>query len=185
MDDDDEYEKERLENIKRNQELLKDLELVGHSSATPRRPINKNGKTKSKSKPTPKKREQPERIQPRRVSNRLAGIEADSETYKRKAEEEAENARKQYEAEKRARHEAHDLGFLLGFDEKKAESDERKQMEDLELTLRGISSSRPTLGSDMIEDLKELKRRKANGNNAEKHKELQEVMDRIDRKSVV
>ena len=184
MDDDDEYEKERLENIKRNQELLKDLELVGHSSATPRRPINKNGKTKSKSKPTPKKREQPERIQPRRVSNRLAGIEADSETYKRKAEEEAENARKQYEAEKRARHEAHDLGFLLGFDEKKAESDERKQMEDLELTLRGISSSRPTLGSDMIEDLKELKRRKANGNNAEKHKELQEVMDRMELLSV-
>ncbi|MCO5583349.1 hypothetical protein L7F22_037259 [Adiantum nelumboides] len=186
MDDDDEYEKERLENIKRNQELLKDLDLVGHSTA-PRRSTGSNGKTtprsKSKTKPTPKKREQPERIQPRRASNRLAGIEADSETYKRKAEEEAESARKQYEAEKRARHEAHDLGFLLGVDEK-SEIDERKQMEELELELRGISSIRPTLGAEMIEDLKELKRRKSNGIKDEKHKELKEVMDRMELLSV-
>lgn len=187
MDDDDEYERERLENIKRNQELLKGLDLVGHSSAPRRSTGSNNGKPTSRSKaskkPTPKKREQPERIQPRRVSNRLAGIEADSETYKRKAEEEAESARKQYEAEKRARHEAHDLGFLLGVDEK-AESDERKQMADLELALRGISSVRPTLGADMMEDLKELKRRKANGENDEKHKELKEVMDRMELLSV-
>lgn len=186
MDDDDEYEKERLENIKRNQELLKDLDLA--SSTGPRRSTGNNGKsnsrsTKPKNKPTPKKREQPERLQPRRVSSRLAGIEADSETYKRKAEEEAEQARKQYEAEKRARHEAHDLGFLLGVDEK-AEQNERKAMADLELALRGISSVRPSLGTEMMEDLKELKRRKTNGDHAEKHKELKDVMEKMELLSV-
>jgi hypothetical protein len=81
-------EQERLANIRRNQELLKDLDLVGHTKPPPsRRPDAASRTTRSKQKPrTPSKKLVPQRIQPRRTSNRLAGVEADSETLKRKYE---------------------------------------------------------------------------------------------------
>jgi hypothetical protein len=79
-------ELERLANIRRNQELLKDLDLVGHSKALAPR---SSGGSATKSKKTPRqatKKVEPQRVQPRRSSNRLAGVEADSETLKRKYE---------------------------------------------------------------------------------------------------
>jgi hypothetical protein len=83
-------EQERLANIKRNQELLRDLDLVGHTKPSSSRRSGGAGSsraTKSKSKPRqPSKNSEPQRIQPRRTSNRLAGVEADSETLKRKYE---------------------------------------------------------------------------------------------------
>lgn len=81
-------EQERLANIKRNQELLKDLDLVGHAKpSSSRRPSGPSRATKSKSKSKQAtKNLEPQRIQPRRTSNRLAGVEADSETLKRKYE---------------------------------------------------------------------------------------------------
>lgn len=77
-------EQERLANIKRNQQLLQDLDLIGHTPSSSRRPIAPSRTARAKAKPA--KKTEPERIQPRRTSNRLAGVEADSEALKRKYE---------------------------------------------------------------------------------------------------
>lgn len=88
MEDDDEYERRRLANIAENEALLRSLEIGGGLSGTASKaaPAAKSKKKKAApKKATPAKtRKQPERA--RRVSSRLAGIEADSDVLKRKYE---------------------------------------------------------------------------------------------------
>ncbi|KAH8724386.1 WD repeat-containing protein [Phaeosphaeriaceae sp. PMI808] len=84
-----EYEQKRQENIAKTQALLRNLELEAAQAGlgpTSKSKASASSKPKSK-KPAPKKIKQEETL-PRRTSSRLKGIEADSETAKRKAEEE-------------------------------------------------------------------------------------------------
>ncbi|KAE8271754.1 hypothetical protein A4X09_0g588 [Tilletia walkeri] len=138
------YEQQRLENIRRNEELMRELNLLNGASTlaidpeTTRRAAaaaasSSSSSTKRAAKPkiTPaeaqarkelaeqrkKDREnaRPTRVQPpRRSSARLAGIEADSEALKRKYDEVAETERAEREAAKKARHEDRDLQRLTG-----------------------------------------------------------------------
>lgn len=93
------YERLRLENIAKNQALLKELQLEPNAA--------KNAPQKLKPRPRPRPRprlqvKQEIRIQPRRTSSRLAGMEADSEVARKKGEEEAAQ-RVEVERAKRAR----------------------------------------------------------------------------------
>lgn len=98
-----EYEQKRQENIARNQALLRSLELeAAQAGLAPTAKGPAAGKPKAKSKKTPVKKIKQEEALPRRTSSRLRGIEADSETAKRKAEEEHE-ARKEADKAKRQR----------------------------------------------------------------------------------
>ncbi|KAL9934768.1 hypothetical protein V8E36_006543 [Tilletia maclaganii] len=138
------YEQQRLENIKRNEALMRELDLLNGASALgidpattrqARAAASASSSSKAAAAKKPKitaaeakarkeaaekrKREreaaQPTRVQPpRRSSARLAGVEADSEVLKRKYEEQAEAARQERELAKRARHEDHDLSRLTG-----------------------------------------------------------------------
>ncbi|KAH7081833.1 WD repeat-containing protein [Paraphoma chrysanthemicola] len=83
------YERKRQENIAKTQALLRNLEMEAAQAGlgpTGKARAAASSKPKSK-KPAPKKIKQ-EEIAPRRTSSRLKGIEADSETAKRKAEDE-------------------------------------------------------------------------------------------------
>ncbi|KAL1597225.1 hypothetical protein SLS60_008807 [Paraconiothyrium brasiliense] len=110
-----EYERKRQENIAKTQELLRNLEMEAAQAGLG--PTGKSASTtKAKSsrpkKPAPKKIKQ-EEVAPRRTSSRLKGIEADSETAKRKAEEEHE-ARKEADKVKRQRiSDAFNFGDIL------------------------------------------------------------------------
>lgn len=76
------FERRRLENIAANQAILKDLSTTAEKMMPKAIHI-------TKPKPTSRKRAAPvkkEPVQPTRTSSRLAGLEADSETAKRKAE---------------------------------------------------------------------------------------------------
>lgn len=82
------FERKRLENIAANQAMLKDLSTTANKiiqkapkPAAPRAP-------RKKAPPAQK-----ENIRPTRTSSRIAGIEADSETAKRKADDEYELAK--------------------------------------------------------------------------------------------
>ena len=84
-----EYERKRLETIAKNKALLKDLALDAAVSglAIPSRSRPSHAGSNG---PQKRKREAPkvkEEVQPRRVSHRIRGIQADSETAKIKAEE--------------------------------------------------------------------------------------------------
>jgi hypothetical protein len=83
-----EYERKRLETIAKNKALLKDLALdAAVSGLAPPRSRVPQGAVNG---PQKRKREAPkvkEEVQPRRVSHRIRGIQADSETAKIKAEE--------------------------------------------------------------------------------------------------
>lgn len=84
-----EYERKRQENIAKTQALLRNLEMEAAEAGlgpTSKAKSATSSKLKAK-KPAPKKIKQ-EEVAPRRTSSRLKGIEADSETAKRKAEEE-------------------------------------------------------------------------------------------------
>jgi hypothetical protein len=87
------FERKRLENIAANQAILKEL------STTAKKII-----PKALPKPaTPRKRAIPvkkEPCRPTRTSSRLAGLEADSEVAKRKAEDNAELARDEAKAKR-------------------------------------------------------------------------------------
>lgn len=92
------FERKRLENIAANQALLKDL------SSTADKIIPKAAPKPATSR-APRKKTVPvkkELVGPRRTSSRIAGIEADSEVHKRKAEEEYE-AQKAFTKAKRQR----------------------------------------------------------------------------------
>jgi hypothetical protein len=98
-----EYERKRQENIAKTQALLRNLEMeAAEAGLAPTARSAASAKAKSKpKKPAPKKIKQ-EEIVPRRTSSRLKGIEADSETAKRKAEEE-HDARREADKAKRQR----------------------------------------------------------------------------------
>ena len=80
------FERKRLENIAANQAILKDLSTTAQKIAPKPAPRAKSTATPRK-KTTTVKKEQP---RPTRTSSRLAGVEADPETLKRKAEVEEE-----------------------------------------------------------------------------------------------
>lgn len=110
--DDSEYEKQRQINIAKNRELLKQLQLDSLSPSIPKRPTPAKS-TPSKKSTTRVKKERPvsESSGPRRTSSRLAGLPADSEVAKRKAEDQ-EQAFMGAERAKRARV-AGDLSFEI------------------------------------------------------------------------
>jgi hypothetical protein len=90
------FERKRLENMSANQEILKDMSNTA-AKIMPQ-PVGRPKKSSApKKKATPIKREI---IRPTRTSSRLAGVEADSETAKRKAEVEYEFAKEQAKAKK-------------------------------------------------------------------------------------
>jgi WD repeat-containing protein 76 len=105
------FERKRLENIAANKAILKDLS--GEAEKIIPKPVPKLDRSASRGsrrKPTPTKKEI---VRPTRTSSRLAGIEADSETAKRKAEGEYEMV-KEREREKRLRVAGdHDLSDIL------------------------------------------------------------------------
>lgn len=89
------FERSRLANIATNQALVKDLSSAA-AKITPK-PAPRPKSAAPRKKPTHVKREE---HRPTRTSSRLAGVEADSETQKRKAEVEYEFALEQAKAKK-------------------------------------------------------------------------------------
>lgn len=90
------FERSRLANIATNQALVKDLSAAAAKIA-PKQPVGRVKTTATRKRATPVKREAP---RPTRTSSRLAGVEADSETQKRKAEVEYEFVQEQAKAKK-------------------------------------------------------------------------------------
>jgi hypothetical protein len=82
------FERKRLENIASNQAILKDLSTSAQKIIP--KPAPKPKSTTSRKRTTPVKKEP---ARPTRTSSRLAGVEADSETLKRKAEVDEEFAK--------------------------------------------------------------------------------------------
>lgn len=98
------FEKQRLANIAERDALLKKLtneaQQAGLYQKTPSRAAA-NGPGRPHKKKTPVKRvKKEEDFAPRRTSSRLAGIQADSEIAKRKADEEYEVAKEQARAKR-------------------------------------------------------------------------------------
>ncbi|KAF7945548.1 hypothetical protein EAE96_010315 [Botrytis aclada] len=89
------FERRRLENIAANQAMLKDLSTTAQK-IVPKPPPKPKSATPRK-RAAPIKKEAP---RPTRTSSRLAGIEADSETAKRKAEVEQEFAKEVSQAKR-------------------------------------------------------------------------------------
>ena len=87
------FEKQRLANIAERDALLKKLTQEAHSAGLYTKPASKGASTggsKTSKKKAPVKKIKAEEIVPRRTSSRLAGIQADSEVAKRKADQEYE-----------------------------------------------------------------------------------------------
>lgn len=91
------FERKRLENIAANQAMLKDLSTTAQKIIPKPAPKPVGAPKGPRKKATPIKKEN---IRPTRTSSRLAGIEADSETAKRKAEVDADFAAEQSKAKK-------------------------------------------------------------------------------------
>jgi hypothetical protein len=89
------FERKRLENIASTQAILKDLSTSAQKVIP--KPAPKPKTTAPRKRTTPVKKE-PSR--PTRTSSRLAGIEADSETLKRKADVEEEFAKEAAKAKR-------------------------------------------------------------------------------------
>ncbi|KAF3162196.1 hypothetical protein TWF788_002112 [Orbilia oligospora] len=109
------YERQRLENIEKNRKLLQELDLTQAASAfraasekkaaalaSASKSTSSSSSSKKRSRAATIKKEVPDEFLPRRTSSRLKGIPADSEVAKRKAEAE-EAAFKQVERAKRQR----------------------------------------------------------------------------------
>ncbi|KAK6331770.1 hypothetical protein TWF718_002311 [Orbilia javanica] len=106
------YERQRLENIEKNRKLLQELDLTQAASLFHAATEKKAAAAAAASKPTSSskkraraatiKKEVPDEFIPRRTSSRLKGIPADSEVAKRKAEE-RDAAVKEVERAKRQR----------------------------------------------------------------------------------
>ncbi|KAF4466023.1 WD repeat-containing [Fusarium albosuccineum] len=90
------FERRRLENIAANQRILNDASVVAKKIA-PTPPPKRSTPSRAKTRAPPARREP---ARPTRQSSRLAGLEADSETLKRKLEVEAEVAAEQAKAKK-------------------------------------------------------------------------------------
>ncbi|KAL8788447.1 MAG: hypothetical protein Q9213_001670 [Squamulea squamosa] len=82
------YERHRLENIAQRDKLLKQLALDASSAGLGPGQKSKPVKPTATQKKKPAVKRVKEEIIPRRTSSRIAGIEADSEVAKRKAEDE-------------------------------------------------------------------------------------------------
>src|SRR5450432_2084721 len=89
------FERKRLENIAANQAILKDLSTAAERIIP--KPTPKPAALRAPRKKVVAKKEE---IRPVRTSSRIAGIEADSETAKRKAEDEYELAKTQAQAKR-------------------------------------------------------------------------------------
>lgn len=90
--EDSDFERQRLANIAERDALLKKLTQEAHQAGLYTKPAPKpstNGASKHKRKPAPRAKKE-EDTGPRRTSSRLQGIQADSETAKRKAEDDYE-----------------------------------------------------------------------------------------------
>lgn len=81
------FERKRLENIAANKALLTDIAVHAKKVAPEPRPKPKSTTSAPRRRSEPVRREQPKRT---RASSRLAGLDADNETLKRKYEVEAE-----------------------------------------------------------------------------------------------
>ncbi|KAJ5363153.1 hypothetical protein N7541_003997 [Penicillium brevicompactum] len=86
-----EFEQQRLANIAERDALLKQLKLESQSSGFSTPKSANNSANKSKKRATPRIKEEVDT--PRRTSSRLKGIAAESETAKRKADDEYEAMR--------------------------------------------------------------------------------------------
>jgi WD40 repeat protein len=84
------FERKRLENIAANQAILKDLSSAAEKITPKPAPKAKPAPRERAPRKSAPRREQPVRHIPTRTSSRIAGIEADSEVAKRKAEDEYE-----------------------------------------------------------------------------------------------
>lgn len=93
------FERKRLENIAANSALLKDLSTTASAiiPTTAPKPKARSSTTPRSKRAAPVKREAP---RPTRTSSRLAGVEADSEMAKRKAEVEETFARETMRAKR-------------------------------------------------------------------------------------
>lgn len=83
-----EYEKQRQANIAQRDSLLKQLALDAASAGLGPKSIKPPSKSSSSLKKKPAAKRVKEEVLPRRTSSRLAGLTADSEVAKRKAEDE-------------------------------------------------------------------------------------------------
>jgi WD repeat-containing protein 76 len=115
------FEKQRLANIAERDALLKKLTSEAQAQGQFPPPAAVNGTQKkrpAKPKGPPAKRIKKEDIQPRRVSSRLKGIEADSEVARQKEEKEYEE--RKVEEQKRRERKVDDVWFdgslLIGTD---------------------------------------------------------------------
>lgn len=176
MNESNDYEQERLKNIKKNERLMKELGVMGGSSAIGGPSPKRSTPTKPKKAATPKKKADttPTRVLPKRSSARLAGHEADSELLKRKYEEEAEEARKVAEAAKRARHQQFDLSGMTG-----GELEEEAIMA-LEATLNGLASNAAS-AAELVDINDEKKRRSGKKQDPKRSAERQELEDILNR----
>ncbi|SOV01388.1 WD repeat-containing protein UM00675 [Ustilago sp. UG-2017a] len=176
MNDSNDYEQERLKNIKENERLMKELGVLGGSSAIGGRSPKRSTSTKPKKAATPNKKADttPIRVLPKRSSARLAGHEADSETLKRKYEAEAQEARKVAEAAKRARHQQFDLSGMTG-----GELEEEAIMA-LEATLHGLASNAVS-AAELVDINDEKRRRTGKKQDPERSAERQELEDILNR----
>lgn len=106
------FEKQRLANIAERDALLQKLKLQSQSAGLFGSP--KNSKTKTPKKPTPKRvKVENDSPLPRRQSSRLKGIAAESETAKRKAEEEYEVAKEAERAKRMRRTDSFTAGDMF------------------------------------------------------------------------
>jgi hypothetical protein len=98
------FEKQRLANIAERDALLKKLtneaQQAGLYQKTPSRAAANSSGRPHKKKTSVKRVKKEEDFAPRRTSSRLAGIQADSEIAKRKADEEYEVAKEQARAKR-------------------------------------------------------------------------------------
>ena len=84
------FERKRLENIAANKAILTDISATAKKiipdrpKPAPKRPVKREANERTRT------RVQPSRTQPTRMSSRLAGLDADNDTLKRKLEVEAE-----------------------------------------------------------------------------------------------
>jgi len=108
------YERKRQENIAKTQALLRNLEMeAAEAGLAPTAKGSSAAKPKSKPKKVVPKKIKQEELAPRRTSSRLKGIEADSDTAKRKAEEEHEARREADKAKRQRISEAYNLSDIV------------------------------------------------------------------------
>ncbi|TKY90907.1 hypothetical protein EX895_000905 [Sporisorium graminicola] len=183
MNESNDYEQERLKNIKENERLMKELGVMGGSSAIGGPSPKRSTPTKPNKSTTPKKKAAttPTRIMPSRSSARLAGHEADSETLKRKYEQEAEEARKVADAAKRARHQQFDLSGMTGGEL------EEEAILALESTLQGLAANAASAAE--LVDIKQESKRRSSAKKEEQpessaeRKQLEDILNKMTLKS--